>query len=73
MSLVIRVRACPFVVALGCADTSRCGSRVFGRRAGEEPLAEVVADPEAVKKKEEEQAAKEAARLERLLAKKFAC
>jgi hypothetical protein len=31
----------------------------------------VVADPEAVKRKEEEQAAKEAARMERLLAKKF--
>jgi hypothetical protein len=37
----------------------------------EEALVEVVADPEAVKRKEEEQAAKEAARMERLLAKKF--
>jgi SHS2 domain-containing protein len=37
----------------------------------EEALVEVVADPEAVKQKEEEQAAKEASRMERLLAKKF--
>ncbi|ELR19257.1 uncharacterized protein ACA1_264280 [Acanthamoeba castellanii str. Neff] len=37
----------------------------------EEALVEVVADPEALKQKEEEQAAKEASRMERLLAKKF--
>jgi len=35
------------------------------------PVAEVVQDPEEARKKEEEQAAKEEARLERMLAKKF--